>query len=79
MTRTAAGHLQPSSPRLRSKGLKQRTHFVELRNEGLDIYVADSAEIAGASTLASDVYAFRPLTIPTAAKKGEIRMHSRFE
>ncbi|GMF09305.1 unnamed protein product [Phytophthora lilii] len=52
MTMTSSGKLQPSSPRLKSKGVKQRTHFVELRNDGQDIYVADSSAIPG--TKASD-------------------------
>ncbi|OWZ16787.1 hypothetical protein PHMEG_0009366 [Phytophthora megakarya] len=73
------GKLKPSSPRLKSKGVKQRTHFVELRNEGQDIYVADSSVIP--AMIESDVYAFRTATIPEAAKKGErgVRIHSRFE
>lgn len=29
--------------------------------------------------LGSDVYAFRTVAIPEAAKKGEVRIHSRFE
>ncbi|KAF1777902.1 Rieske [2Fe-2S] iron-sulfur domain [Phytophthora cactorum] len=79
MTMSPSGKLQPSSPRLKSKGVKQRTHFVQLRNDGQDIYVADSSVIPGASMLGSDLYAFRTANIPEAAKKGEVRIHSRFE
>ncbi|KAG6614127.1 Rieske domain-containing protein [Phytophthora cinnamomi] len=79
MAMTPSGRLQPSSPRLKSKGVKQRTHFVELRNDGQDIYVADSSAIPGASMIESDVYAFRTANIPEAAKNGEVRIHSRFE
>ncbi|CEG48815.1 hypothetical protein PHYSODRAFT_505338 [Plasmopara halstedii] len=79
MTRTPSGKLQPSSPRLKSKGVKQRVHFVELRNKGQDIYVADSSKILGASTLASDSYAFQTTNIPEAASKGNVRIHSSFE
>ncbi|CAI5724272.1 unnamed protein product [Peronospora destructor] len=79
MTMTPSGKLRPSSPRLKSKGVKQRTHFVELRNDGQDVYVADSSAIPGAPTIESDVYAFHTTNIPEAAKKGEVRIHSRFE
>ncbi|GMG17995.1 unnamed protein product [Phytophthora fragariaefolia] len=51
MAMAPSGKLQPSSPRLKSKGVKQRTHFVELRNDGQDIYVADSSAIPGKLTL----------------------------
>ncbi|RLN83430.1 hypothetical protein BBJ28_00021124 [Nothophytophthora sp. Chile5] len=74
-----AGKLQPSSPRLKSKGVKQRTHFVEIRNDGQDIYVADSSAIDGSTMIESDIYAFRTANIPEPAKKGEVRIHSRFE
>lgn len=47
MAMTSSGTLQPLSPRLKSKGVKQRTHFVELRNHGQDVYVADSSAIPG--------------------------------
>ncbi|POM79483.1 Hypothetical protein PHPALM_2837 [Phytophthora palmivora] len=47
MAMSPLGKLLPSSPRLKSKGVKQRTHFVELRNDGQDIYVADSSVIPG--------------------------------
>jgi nitrite reductase/ring-hydroxylating ferredoxin subunit len=47
MAMSPSGKLQPSSPRLKSKGVKQRTHFVELRNNGQDVYVADSSVIPG--------------------------------
>ncbi|RMX67503.1 hypothetical protein DD238_001274 [Peronospora effusa] len=79
MTMTSSGKLRPSSPRLKSKGVKQRTHFVELRNDGQDVYVADSSAIPGAPIIESDVYAFHTSNIPEAAKKGEVRIHSRFE
>ncbi|RLN61952.1 hypothetical protein BBJ29_003409 [Phytophthora kernoviae] len=79
MAMSSSGKLMPSSPRLKSKGVKQRTHFVELRNDGQDIYVADSSAIPGAQMIESDVYAFRTANIPEAAKKGEVRIHSRFE
>ncbi|RLN31616.1 hypothetical protein BBJ28_00005554 [Nothophytophthora sp. Chile5] len=115
MFMSPAGKLQPSSPRLKSKGVKQRTHFVEVRNDGQDIYVADSSAIDGRSfttqdtaqdgdphipsllqnlklelslvsciligstMIESDIYAFRTANIPEPAKKGEVRIHSRFE
>ncbi|TDH67970.1 hypothetical protein CCR75_005410 [Bremia lactucae] len=79
MIRTSTGKLQPTLPRLQSKGVKQRTHVVELRNQGQDIYVADSSAVPGASELASDLYAFRPITIPKAALTSAVPIHSRFE
>ncbi|CAH0518667.1 unnamed protein product [Peronospora belbahrii] len=79
MTMTSSGKLQPSSPKLKSKGVKQRTHLVELRNGGQDIYIADSSAIPGASIIESDMYAFRTINIPETAKKGEVQIHSRFE
>uniref|UniRef100_M4BUB5 Uncharacterized protein n=1 Tax=Hyaloperonospora arabidopsidis (strain Emoy2) TaxID=559515 RepID=M4BUB5_HYAAE len=79
MAMTSDGKLQPSSPTLKSKGVKQRTHFVQLRNNGQDVYVADSYAIPGASAIQSDVYAFPTAKLPVAAKKGEVRIHSRFE
>ncbi|GLD93701.1 hypothetical protein PINS_up002306 [Pythium insidiosum] len=74
------GRLAPSAPRVKSKGVKQRTHFVELRNGGEDVYVADSSRIPGAAPVASDVYAFRPPPIPSSPHGvGGRRLHSRFE
>lgn len=42
------GRSQPSHPKVKSKGVKQRTHFVEIRN-GEDVFVADSSLIPGVS------------------------------
>ncbi|DAZ93128.1 TPA: hypothetical protein N0F65_009704 [Lagenidium giganteum] len=72
-----SGKLEPSSPRVKSKGVKQRTHFVEVRN-GEDIFVADSSLIPGANKITSDVYAFKKVEIPEKVK-GQVRIHSRFE
>lgn len=43
MVRNGAGKIEATPPRVKSKGLKQRTHFVELRQG--DIYVADSSTL----------------------------------
>ncbi|KAI9915678.1 hypothetical protein PsorP6_007784 [Peronosclerospora sorghi] len=79
MVMTASGTWTASSPRLKSKGVKQRTHFVELRNDGQDVYVADSSTIPGAVIIESDVYAFRPAPLPAATMKTNVHLHSRFE
>lgn len=47
MALDANGRSQPSPPKVKSKGVKQRTHFVEIRN-GEDVFVADSSLIPGA-------------------------------
>lgn len=117
MALDANGRSQPSPPKVKSKGVKQRTHFVEIRN-GEDVFVADSSLIPGAcafrfvvgcqqsralfckrpgmymcvadllsvianvftgsAVIMSDLYAFRPMTIPEKVK-GEVKIHSRFE
>lgn len=72
-----SGRSQPSPPKVKSKGVKQRTHFVQVRN-GDDVFVADSSLIPGSAVVMSDIYAFRPVTIPQKLK-GEVKIHSRFE
>lgn len=47
MALDANGRSQPSPPKVKSKGVKQRTHFVEIHN-GEDVFVADSSLIPGA-------------------------------
>lgn len=47
MALDAHGRSQPSTPKVKSKGVKQRTHFVEVRDDE-DVYVADSSLIPGA-------------------------------
>lgn len=45
MAMDASGKLQRSAPRVKSKGVKQRTHFVQVRDG--DVYVADSSVLPG--------------------------------
>ena len=40
-----SGRLEPSPPRVKSKGVKQRTHFVKVVGDG--VFVADSSQIPG--------------------------------
>lgn len=47
MALDADGRSHPSPPKVKSKGVKQRTHFVEIRNSE-DVFVADSSLIPGA-------------------------------
>ncbi|TMW64241.1 hypothetical protein Poli38472_012863 [Pythium oligandrum] len=72
------GKLERTSPRVKTKGVKQRTHFVQIRN-GDEVFVADSSQIPGASPIESDIYAFKKTTIPGRSPKGSVRIHSRFE
>ena len=46
IVRNKDGKSTPTAPILKSKGVKQRTHLVEIRN-GNDIYVADSSKLLG--------------------------------
>uniref|UniRef100_K3WGZ5 Rieske domain-containing protein n=1 Tax=Globisporangium ultimum (strain ATCC 200006 / CBS 805.95 / DAOM BR144) TaxID=431595 RepID=K3WGZ5_GLOUD len=78
MALDSKGRSQPSPPKVKSKGVKQRTHFVEIRN-GEDVYVADSSLIPGSAIIMSDLYAFKPMKIPEKLQKGEVKIHSRFE
>lgn len=41
-----SGKFEPVPGAVKSKGVKQRTHFVEIRN-GNEIFVADSSKIPG--------------------------------
>lgn len=56
------GKLQPTSPRVKSKGVKQRTHFVKVHQQ--EIYVADSSQVEGTPAIESDVYALEQVKIP---------------
>lgn len=51
MALDARGRSQPSPPKVKSKGVKQRTHFVEVRDDE-DVFVADSSLIPGTSSCA---------------------------
>ncbi|KDO24302.1 hypothetical protein SPRG_10377 [Saprolegnia parasitica CBS 223.65] len=63
-------------PVLKSKGVKQRTHPVEVRPDGL-IYVADAMELA-TKAIASDEYAYKKQIIPTDVDEtGLVKLHSR--
>jgi hypothetical protein len=75
MSMGSNGKLQASSPKVKSKGVKQRTHFVKIENG--DVYVADSSLIPGAAQITSDIYAFKhDNELPKSPKKGEIKLHS---
>jgi nitrite reductase/ring-hydroxylating ferredoxin subunit len=43
MVRNSAGRIEATPPRVKSKGLKQRTHFVRVRDG--DVFVADTSKL----------------------------------
>ncbi|OQS04058.1 hypothetical protein THRCLA_03666 [Thraustotheca clavata] len=67
-----------NKPLLKSKGIKQRTHLVDIRDDGW-IYVADST-VEGGDEIASDSYAFKKQVIPTNVDEtGLVKIHSKMD
>nr|CCA26739.1 conserved hypothetical protein [Albugo laibachii Nc14] len=73
--------IQPTTPSashiavVKSKGVKQRTHSVEIRNYN-HIYVADTS-INDTNPIESDLYAFQPIhTSPNHPNSSRIALHS---